>query len=146
MLETYGFTLLLDNPCASAEFRINLCTNPKEALTSARQLLPDQSILADYENIDNYSEVTKVRANEASDDLLCYLRSVLMTSNYDKEDKVDIMVSSPCVIDFEIIVLQYAIELLTLYKKRMATTHRSSIAEDEKALLAATNFAMSSVH
>lgn len=37
-----------------------------------------------------------------------------MTSNYDKEDKSDIMVSSPSVIAFEIIVLQYAIELITL--------------------------------
>lgn len=68
-----------------------------------------------------------------------------MTSNYDKEDKSDIMVSSPSVIAFEIIVLQYAIELITLQKKRMTTNHRSTVADDEKALLDAADFASSSV-
>lgn len=146
LLETYGFTLTKDNPIASAEFRIYLSTNPKEALTSARQLLPDQKVLNDYENIDNYTEIAKVKANDSSEDFLCYLRSVLMTSNYDKEDKKDIMVSSPSVIDFEIIVMQYAIELITLYRKRMATNHKATIEDDEKALLAATDFASSSVY
>lgn len=145
LLECYGFVLSDKNPCASAEFRIILSTNPKEALTSARQLLPEQKILDDYENIDNYTEIAKVRANATSDDLLCFLRSVLMTSNYDGPDKDDIMVSSPAVIDFEIIVMSYAIELLQLYKKRTPALTATTIEQDQKALEAAPDFVASCI-
>ena len=83
LVETYGFTLSKENPCASSEFRIDLSTNPKEVLTSAKVLLPDSKIYNDYENIDNITEMAIIRSNKVSDDLLCYLRSVLMTSNYE---------------------------------------------------------------
>lgn len=145
LLETYGFVLSDKNPSASAEFRIILSTNPKEALTSAKQLLPEQKILDDYENIDNYTETAKARASITSDDLLCFLRSVLMTSNYDGPDKRDIMVGSPAVLDFEIVVMSYAIELLQLYQKRTPALQKPTLEQDRMALAASTDFVESTI-
>ena len=56
------------------------------------------------------------------------------------------MISSPCVIDFELIVMQFAIELLQLYIKKLQeapgkSADKLSVMEDIKALEASKDFA-----
>ncbi len=48
---------------------------------------------------------------------MSYLRSVLMESNYEADDKKYLMVSSPRVIDFELMALKFGVELLQEYGK-----------------------------
>jgi len=145
LLEHYGFVLSDENPYASVEFRIIISTNPKETLASARQLLPDEKTLQDYENIDDVTELVQVKANTLSDELMAYLRSVLMTCNYDGPGKRDIMVSSPSVVNFELVVMKYAIELLEQFKKRTPAASKTTLEQDEKALAASTDFVESTI-
>lgn len=63
----------------------------------------------------------KVKYNKVSPALMSYLRSVLMESNYDADDKKYLMVSSPRVIDFELLVLKFAVELLEEHGKTCFT-------------------------
>jgi len=57
--------------------------------------------------------MVKVKANRVSEGFLSYLRSVLMMKNFESEDKKYLNVSSPVLIDFELIVVDFAVELLT---------------------------------
>ena len=54
-----------------------------------------------------------MKATRVSEGFLAYLRSVLMLNNYEGEDKKFINVSSPVVIDFELTVIDFAVNLLT---------------------------------
>ena len=94
---------------------MSLATNPQEAIKGARQLVFSKKSLKENENIDDSTEVLKVKANSVSKDLLEYLRSALMTKNYTKEDASRIMVSAPRVLGFELLVVRYAIDLLEEY-------------------------------
>ena len=63
------------------------------------------------------TEVLKVKYNKVSPELLSFLRSVLMESTYEGDDKKYLMVSSPRVIDFELMVLKFGVELLEEHGK-----------------------------
>jgi len=90
------------------EFRVTLTTNPKKKLESADELLPNKECLDDHENIDVTTELLKVSPFSTPKGLLAYLRSVLMVKNFDDEDKKYIMVSSPRILKFELLVLDFA--------------------------------------
>ena len=60
------------------------------------------------ENLDLTTELIKVPPFKVADGLLAYLRSVLLNKNYDGPDKNYVMVSSPRVISFEILVIDFA--------------------------------------
>ena len=91
------------------DIRVVICTNPKEKLKNAKSLLPDDRLLKDTENLEITTELLSISPLRVSEALLAYLRSVLMMKNYEGEDKSLIMVSSPRIIDFELIVLDFAI-------------------------------------
>jgi hypothetical protein len=95
------------------EIRLTLGTNPKEKILSAKSLFPDAKILEDEENLDYATEIVKVKATRVSEGFLAYLRSVLMLNNFEGEDKKFINVSSPVVIDFEMTVIDFAVNILT---------------------------------
>jgi len=90
------------------DIRVVLSTNPKEKIKNAKSLLPDEKMLKD-ENMEITTELLRISPLNVSEDLLAYLRSVLMMKNYEGEDKSLIMVSSPRIIDFELLVLDFAI-------------------------------------
>ena len=92
-------------------------------------------MLEDQENIDITTELIRVKSYRISEGLLAYLRSALMMMNYEGVDKKYIMVSAPALIDFELTVLDFAIELLTQW----ANMHKnkkffldSTLGEDKK--------------
>jgi len=115
LMENYGFTLDDTNRQACITLRVVIGTNPKEKISSAPKLLPDQKILEDTENLDAQTEVLQVTCHPLSTPFLSYLRSVLMQNNYTGPGKDKLMVSCPKVVEFEVMVLQWAIDLLTLY-------------------------------
>ena len=118
LFENYGFTLDHTNVYANLRLRVILSTNPKQKIETAKSLFPDQKTLDDRENLDELTELLKIKLNRVSPGILQYLRSVLMEQNYDKEDKKYIMVSTPRVIEFEILVVKFAINLLEEYAKQ----------------------------
>lgn len=92
-------------------------------------------MLADQENIDVTTELIRVKSYRISEGLLAYLRSALMMMNYDGADKKYIQISAPALIDFELIVIDFAIELLTQW----ANLHKNkkffldtTLGEDKK--------------
>lgn len=91
-------------------------TNPKLAINHVNEFLPDSKILEDREHIETTTEIIKLPPFRVSDSLMSYLRSVLET-NYNGPDSEYIMISSPRLIDYEIIVLDFAIDLLNHYGK-----------------------------
>jgi len=117
LVENYGFTLDHNNFYSHLPFRAVLATNPKAKIKSAKELLPDEKMLADEENFYAVTELLKVKYNKVSPEVLSFLRSVLMESNYEADDKKYLMVSSPRVIDFELMVLKFGVELLQEYGK-----------------------------
>ena len=119
------------------EFRLILGTNPKEKIQNVKSLFPDDKILEDEENLDYSTELVKIKATRVSDGFLAYLRSVLMLNNYEGEDKKYINVSSPVVIDFELLVLDFAVNLLTEWANLPANKEfylNSTLAQDTAKL------------
>jgi len=110
------------NQYNTLHFRVIIGTNPKLAINHVTEFLPDSKILEDREHIETTTEVIKLPPFRVSDSLMSYLRSVLQ-SNYNGPDSDFIMISSPRLIEYEIIVLDFAIDLLnhfgkeTLYKR-----------------------------
>ena len=95
-----------------------LATNPKAKILSAKELLPDEKMLKnEQDDLYAVTELLKVKYNKVSPHYLSYLRSVLMESNYDADDKKYLMVSTPRVIDFELMVLKFGVELLEEHGK-----------------------------
>jgi len=136
-LYSYGFTLDETNLFTALEFRVILGHNPKEQIKNAASLLPDEKILQDEENLELATEMVKVKANRVSEGFLSYLRSALMMKNFESEDKKYLNVSSPVLIDFELIVVDFAVELLTQWANLPKNKHyymNSSLAEDNKRL------------
>lgn len=117
LVENYGFTLDHTNFYSHLPIRAVLATNPKAKIKSAKELLPDEKLLADEENLYAVTELLKVKYNKVSPEVFSFLRSVLMESNYEADDKKYLMVSSPRVIDFELMVLKFGVELLEEYGK-----------------------------
>ena len=98
-------------------------------------MLPDEKMLKD-ENMEITTELLRISPLNVSEDLLAYLRSVLMMKNYEGEDKSLIMVSSPRIIDFELLVLDFAIYLLIEHARLPKNSFfmESSLREDTEKL------------
>ena len=63
--------------------------------------------------------------NRLNDDFLAYLRSVLMQNNYEGDHKDFIMVSAPRLIEFELMVLDYAIKIIQEVKFKNQTPFKT---------------------
>jgi hypothetical protein len=106
-----------NNQYNTLHFRVIVGTNPKLAINHVNEFLPDAKLLEDREHIDTTTEIIKLPPFRVSESLMNYLRSVLQ-SNYNGPDSDYIMISSPRLIDYELIVLDFAIDLLTHYGKQ----------------------------
>jgi len=111
---------------------VDLCTNPKEKITDAKSLLPSEKLLEDVENLDLTTEVIQVKNHCMSNGLLAYLRSTLMMKNYEEDDRDFIMVTVPRVLNFELMVLDFAIKLLIEWAKLPENKYfmESSVSQD----------------
>lgn len=110
-MSNYGFCLDDINSYDELQFRVILGVNPKGTISLAQELFPTDKILEDEENLDYTTEILKFQMNRVSPSMMAYLRSVLL-NNYTGADSELIMVSSPRVIEYELIVLEFAIDLL----------------------------------
>eukprot|EP00347_Sterkiella_histriomuscorum_P010062 403338831 len=128
LLENYGFVLDESNQYNSLEFRVILGVNPKEQINLAQDLIPQEKILNDRENIDTTTEMMRLKSHRVSEGLFAYLRSILQ-NNYSGSDSQYLMVSSPRVIDYELIMLDFAIDLLEYFAKR-ELLKRSTLDQD----------------
>lgn len=117
LIENYGFTLDDTNRQSCLSLRLVIGTNPKEKISSPAKLVPSAKVLEDTDNLDAQTELHQVTAQCLSTPFLSYLRSVLMQNNYDGEGKDTLMVSCPKVLEFEILVIGWAVELLVMYGK-----------------------------
>jgi hypothetical protein len=81
-------------------------------------LLPTEKILADKEHLSTTTELLQVKPFKLSPDLLNYLRSVLMNNFEGDEDHIFILVSTPRVLGYELMVVEFAIKLLDTYAKK----------------------------
>lgn len=57
-----------------------------------------------------------LKLNGVDGSLIEYLREILSLKNYHGEDKARILISKPCSIDFELMVMKYALEILDSIK------------------------------
>ena len=110
-VENYGFTLDESNAFASLEFRVSVGINPKDKVKSVEVFFPGEALLQDLDNIDNTTVMLRVKGQCISEGLLTYLRDNLL-NNYEGPDKSYIMIASPRVIQFELLILDFALDLL----------------------------------
>ena len=118
-------------------------TNPKLAINHVTEFLPDAKTLEDREHLETTTEVIKLPPFRVSDSLMSYLRSVLQT-NYNGTDSEYIMISSPRLMEYEIIVLDFAIDLLNHYGKE-TLYKRTTLEQDEQRLAAVVDYYASTV-
>ena len=114
MSNSYGFVLDDSNQYNTMHLRVTLGTNPKLAINHVSELFPDQKVLEDKDNLETTTEILKLAGFRPSESLMNYLRSVLQ-NNYAGPDKDYIMISSPRIIEFELLVVEFAISLLEHY-------------------------------
>jgi hypothetical protein len=117
-----------NNQYNTMHFRVIIGTNPKEAIKHVSELLPTQKILDDRKNIDTLTEKVKLSPFRISDTLLNYLRSVLQAS-YNGPDQEYLMISSPRLLEYELMVMENAIDLLEYYGREVLFK-RSTLEED----------------
>ena len=78
-------------------------------------------MMQETETIDAKTELVHQKGHKICTGFLAYLRSVLSDNNYVGPNKNLIRVSSPCLIDFELTVLEFAIKVLEEYAARYFT-------------------------
>ena len=116
------------NQYNTMHFRVVLGTNPKQAINHVSELFPDQKILDDRDNIETTTEKVRLPPFRISDSFFNYLRSVLQ-SNYSGGDQEYLMISSPRLIAYELMVVEWAIDILEYYGKEQLYK-RSTLDED----------------
>ena len=104
------------NKYNTLHLRVIIGTNPKIAINHVSELIPDLKTIEDRDNVNTTTEVIRLAPFRVSESIMNYLRSVLQ-SNYNGPDSEFIMISSPRIIEYELIVLDFAIDLLEHYGK-----------------------------
>lgn len=117
--------------------RLVVGTNPKAAIETVAELFPDEKTLEDKEHLETQTEVVKIAAGRPSVTLMSYLRSVLQ-NNYQGGDQEYLMISSPRVPEYELMVVSFAISLLEHYGST-SLLKRSTLDEDRLLFSAETD-------
>lgn len=118
LLENYGFTLDEKNIFAQIEVRVKIGVNPKEKIKSAEIFYPDQKTLEDIDNLDAVTHLLRIKGECVPEGLLAYLREHLEI-NYEGEDKKYIMATNPRVIEYEFLVIDFALNLLHIFPESL---------------------------
>lgn len=104
-------------------------TAPEGNIENPEDLLPTEKLLLDLENLGTTTELLTLKPMKLSSDLMNYLRSVLMNNFDQDEDFKQVLVSSPRVVRYEIIVIDFALKLLDTYAKKILFS-KSTLAQD----------------
>lgn len=118
-------------------------TNPKAQIGQVAELFPDAKVLGDKENLETTTEKMKLAPFRPSDSMMNYLRSVLQ-NNYTGVDTEYIMISSPRLVEYELMVLDFAISLLEYYGKTELFT-RATLQEDRTRYQAVQDYRVKTV-
>ena len=129
MFQNYGFVMNDANQYNTLHFRVTLSTNPKQAINHVSELFPDQKTLDDRDNIETTTEKVKLAAFRISDSYFNYLRSVLQ-QNYTGPDQEYLMISSPRLIEYELMIVEWAIDMLEYFGKQ-ELFKRSTLDENQ---------------
>ena len=119
-------------------FRVVLGTNPKQAINHVSEMFPDQKILDDRDNIETTTEKVRLPPFRISDSFFNYLRSVLQ-SNYTGGDQEYLMISSPRLLPYELMIVEWAIDILDYYGKEHLYK-RSTLEEDQSRAAAVVDY------
>jgi len=146
LLENYGFTLDEKNIFAQIELRVKIGINPKEKVKSADVFYPDEKTLEDVENLETSTLLMRIKGEVISEGLLAYLREHLQ-NNFEGEDKKYIMATSPRVIEYELMVIDFALELLYAFPDSLQGKifKQSSISQDQDSLKTSTDDEISTI-
>jgi hypothetical protein len=104
------------------KFRVVIGTSPTEPLKSPTDILPSARVLEDRNNIDITTEIQTIHHDRVCYNLLNYLRSV-MQPNYRASGLPDaelIMISCPRLVQYELMVIEFAIKLMKHLMQEMA--------------------------
>ena len=88
--------------------------SPIGEIEEVSELIPPQSVVDDVEHIDNLTELISVQSHRVSEPFFEYLRSAL-TNHYVEiggSDSEFLMLSCPRVIEFELMIVDWAIKVL----------------------------------
>lgn len=110
--------------------------SPVGEIEDASEMIPPKSVIDDYEHIDSLTEVIAVQSHRLSEPFFEYLRSAL-TGHYIElggSDSEYLMISCPRVIEFEIMVVEWAIKLLVKVAC-MELIKKSTLEKDEQELV-----------
>ena len=117
------------------KFRVNVAVCPTGEIEDVGELLPPKEVIDDYENMDKLTDQISVQSHRLSDQFFNYLRQT-MTSHYEETGGVDsayLMISCPRVIDFELLIVDWAIQLLQKIGKD-ELLKESTLKQDEAEL------------
>ena len=98
-------------------------------------MIPTKEVQDDKENIDKLTELIAVQSHRISEPFLEYLRTT-MTNHYqeiDGQDSQYLMISSPRVLKFEMLILEWGLKVLKKISKDELYS-RSTLDEDKEAL------------
>ena len=132
----YNFCLDPDeNNYSSWKVRVLIGVNPIGEIEDISEFIPTQAILDDYENLDKVTDLINVKRYRLCEQLLEYMRHT-MSYHYSELGGLDpeyLMISCPRVIDFEKLIVDWAIKLL-LKISQEELFKRKSLEEEEKEL------------
>lgn len=131
-MENYGFCLG-KNRFDNLKLRVVVGTAPEGKVENPAELLPTAKMLSEPENLDKTTELLKIKPHKVSTDLLNYLRSVLLNNFTEDEDFKLIHVSTPRVVKFELMIIDFASKLLESYGKTILFK-RTSLEQDAQTL------------
>lgn len=128
LLESYGFCLEPNqNPFSSWKFRVLIGVNPAGEIEEISEMVPPKAVRDDRENIDKLTDLISVQSHRISEPLMEYLRTT-MNNHYSEiggSDAQYLMISSPRVIEFELLILDWGIKLLEHIAKDELFRHGS---------------------
>jgi hypothetical protein len=92
--------------------RVVVGTSPEGKIESPQELFPTQKILDDVPNLETTTELFKIYPYRVCNSMMSYLRSVLSNNFIDEEDHGLIMISCPRILRFELLVIEFAQNLI----------------------------------
>lgn len=104
-----------ENKFDALKVRVVVGTAPEGKIENPSDLLPTQKLLEDTEHLSTTTELLVVKSFKLSSDLMNYLRSVLMNNFEGELEHKHILVSTPRVLKYELMVVDFALNLLETY-------------------------------
>lgn len=114
LLHHYAFAIER-TPYDHVNLRVASGTSPEAPIESVSELLPTEKLMEKPEDIEVVTEVIPLYANKYSPELFNYLRHALQNNFAEKPDYKFILMTTPRIIEFELMVCDFAEQLLGTY-------------------------------